>query len=443
MWPNALCLDCICVYQKVLADVCQGEGRVVQSQQARILVVSASPYMRYLVSGELGSQPDLFVVGTARMADEIAYKQALLRPDLAVVDLESPQDLVNLQQTALELGLPVLALCSQTDQGAELAFNALQAGAAEVVVRPNVDLGAVDFTPDLLCKVRSLAGANLRLIVERWPDLAPCPQATPRPFSHGDRLIVVSSSAGGLGPLLQLLTAIPADLDAALLVFSSLPKRYLYWFLDHVDPSIAFRLQQADDGLQLEKGVAYFALSDYRLTVVPPGQLKLVVGMRRNGSSPSIDATLASVADQYGPEALCVILSGAGQDGVQGALKVRGAGGTVIVQEAVTCVVDGTPEAVIAAGAATDPGKRPPGLCPDKHPPGLCPDKHPPGLCPDKHPPGLCPDKRPPGLCPDKHPPGLCPDKHPPGLCPDKHPPGLWVLSPEQIVDEIVRQIRA
>ena len=329
------------------------EGRVVQPQQARILVVSASPYMRYLVSGGLSSQPDLFVVGTARMPDEIVYKQSLLQPDLAVVDLESSQDLVNLQQTSLELGLPVLALCSQTDQGAELAFNALQAGAADVVVRPNIDLGAVDFTPDLLCKVRGLAGVKPRLIADRWPDLTPCPQATPRPFSQGDRLVVVSGSAGGLGPLLKLLTALPADLDAALLIFSSLPSRYLYWFLNYVDPAVAFRLQQAGDGLQLEKGAAYFALSDYHLRVASPGQLKLSLGTRNNGSSPSADATLVSVVDQYGPETLSVILSGVGQDGVQGALKVRGAGGKVIVQETGTCMVDETPAAVIAAGAAS------------------------------------------------------------------------------------------
>ncbi len=329
------------------------EGSVAQPQQARILVVSASPYMRYLISGGLGSQPDLFVVGTARMPDEIAYKQSLLRPDLAVVDLESAQDLVNLQQTLLELGLPVLALCSQTDEGAELAFNALRAGAADVIARPNVDLGAVNFTPDFLCKVRGLAGVKPRLTNGRWPDLAPCPQATPRPLSSGGHLILVSSSAGGLGPLIKLLAALPADLGAALLIFSSLPKHYLYWFIDHVDPAIAFRLQQAGDGVQLEKGSAYFAINDYRLTVAPPGHLKLAFGSRRNGSRPSIDATFTSAANHYGKATLGVVLSGIGQDGVQGALEVHSAGGAVLVQETSTCMADETPAAVIAAGAAT------------------------------------------------------------------------------------------
>ena len=53
-------------------------------EQARILIVSASHYARYVISGELSTQPDLFVVGTARTPEEIVYKKALLRPDLAI-----------------------------------------------------------------------------------------------------------------------------------------------------------------------------------------------------------------------------------------------------------------------------------------------------------------------------------------------------------------------
>ena len=54
---------------------------VAGMEQVRVMVVSAAPYTRYVISGELSSEPDVFVVGTAQTTDEISEKRALLRPD--------------------------------------------------------------------------------------------------------------------------------------------------------------------------------------------------------------------------------------------------------------------------------------------------------------------------------------------------------------------------
>jgi chemotaxis response regulator CheB len=134
-------------------------GMGASPTQARVLVVSPSAYMRYVISGELSSTPDLFVVGTALTCEEIAEKQALLRPDVVVVDVDSRRDLSNLRRTLAQTQSPVLALCAQS-QGGELAFAALEAGAADVVARSETDRGKVLFVPDLSRKVRGLARAR-------------------------------------------------------------------------------------------------------------------------------------------------------------------------------------------------------------------------------------------------------------------------------------------
>jgi two-component system chemotaxis response regulator CheB len=118
-------------------------------------------------------------------------------------------------------------------------------------------------------------------------------------------------------------------------------------------PSSAFHLCQARDGLPLNSGVAYFAPHDYHLVVTSADCLTLDRGPRRNGVRPSADVTMSSLAPQYGPAVIGVILSGIGRDGVQGALDVRAAGGAIIVQEAATCQADEMPAAIIEAGAAT------------------------------------------------------------------------------------------
>ncbi len=322
-------------------------------EQARILVVSASPYTRYLISGELSSEPDLFVVGTARTPDDIIRRQAMLRPDLAIVDLDSLRELSDLQRALGEVELPVLALCSYTRDGAELAFAALEAGAAEVVARSNGGVGSVNFVPDLLRKVRGLARIKPRTAGFDMDKTVPRAKTTRRRFSPGDRLIVVSASTGGLKPVMQLLTALPADLPASLLALTPLPACYLHWFLKRVDPSTALYLRQARDGLPLTRGEAYLAPHDYYITIGPRGFLTLDRSRFKNQESWSADMTLSSLATGYGPTVIGVVLSGIGYDGVRGTLDLRGAGGTVIVQDPLACLVDETPKAVIEAGAAT------------------------------------------------------------------------------------------
>lgn len=326
---------------------------VDRPEQVRILIVSASAYVRYVVSGELSPEPDLFVVGTARTPEELAHKRAMLRPDLVVADIETPQDLLELKRTSTMTGLPVLALCAHNQEGAKLAFAALEAGVVDVLAHSKGSAGAFRYFPDLVYKVRGLARVKPRPTTWEWPPLTSPHQACPRPLSPGDRLVVVSGSTGGVGPLVRFLVGLPLDMQAAVLVLLSLPLPFLDWLLRRVDPATAFRLRGVHDGVGLNNGVAHFAVFGYQTTVGPNDRLALERTPSLNGSHASADVTLSSMASRYGPAVVAVILSGIGQDGVRGALDVRAAGGIVIVQEETTCLAPETPRAVVQAGAAT------------------------------------------------------------------------------------------
>lgn len=323
-------------------------------KQLRVLIVSASPYTRYVVSGELSSARDVFVVGSARSVGEIAQKQTMLRPDAAVVDLESYRDVVELRQALSRITLPVLVLSSHSHEGAGLAFAAVEAGAVDFVARSNGGLGEVYFAPDLLSKVRGLAQVQPSGYRFRWADLRRQPHAAPTPFLDQDRIIVVSGSTGSLGPLVQLLAGLSPILNATVLVLSPLPACYVRSFVALVNPLSAFTLTQARDGLQLNRGAAFVAPCDYPLLVQPGGILKTGGGIFGVGSAAAADATLSATAAQFGPAGLAVILSGLGSDGVQGAVDLHAAGGTIIVQDADTCVADETPKTVLASGVVTN-----------------------------------------------------------------------------------------
>ena len=326
---------------------------VFESQQTRVLVVSASPYTRYVISGELSSEPDLFVVGTARTPDEVAYKQSLLQPNLMVVDLESRQDLTDLYQTLLKAELPILVLCARTQEGAELAFAALEAGAIDIVPRPDGGFGIIDYRSDLLRKIRGVAQVTPHHTPWQWNGAQPREKATSRRFGAGDRVIIVSASTGGIDPLVQVLGALPGDLNAMVLVLAPLPSLYLNALVQRINPIIALPMRKVRDGLSIKSNMVYLTPCDYQLDVGSGGRLILGRDLRQKEERISMDRTLNALAMRYGPAVIAVILSGIGRDGVQGARDVRAAGGTVIVQEVSTCVAGETPASVIQGGGAT------------------------------------------------------------------------------------------
>jgi two-component system chemotaxis response regulator CheB len=328
------------------------EYMVAGPEQVRILVVSASPYTRYVVSGELNGQPDFFVVGTARSPEEIDGRRAMLRPDLAVVELSSRNDLSDLQPILMRHTLPVVGLCARDRDGADLALAALEAGVIDVVARSNGVLDSADFGADLLHKVRGTVRSRSNTHPFQWSQLHTRNKTSRRRFLPGDYLVIVSASVGGLGPLVQLLSGLPADLRASVLAYVPLPASYLGRFMRRIGPGTSFFLRQARDASPIERGVAYLAAQRQRICIEPRGFLRLEWEAYRGSEPPIVDTTLASFATGYGPAVLAVILSGTGRDGVQGALDVRGAGGWVMVQDVDNCIAAETPQAVIEAGAA-------------------------------------------------------------------------------------------
>jgi two-component system chemotaxis response regulator CheB len=321
-------------------------------EQLRVLIVSASPYTRYVVSGELSSSRDVFVVGSARGVGELAQKRALLRPEAAVVDVDSPADVAELREVLSLAALPVLVLSSHSTSGADLAFAAIEAGAADIVARSNGGVGEVFFAPNLLNRVRGLARVRPLPGRFRWSEFKPRVQATPFPFSDHDRLVVVSGSTGSLAPLIQLLAELSPNLNATLLILSPLPACYVRSFVRRMGPLAGFTLKQARDGMHLDRGAAFVAPCGYALAVQPGGVLE---AQRRSFGEEKprvVDATLNALASQYGSAVLSVTLSGSGTDGVQGAISLCDAGGAVIVQDATNCIADENPRAMIDSGAA-------------------------------------------------------------------------------------------
>jgi two-component system, chemotaxis family, protein-glutamate methylesterase/glutaminase len=161
------------------------------------------------------------------------------------------------------------------------------------------------------------------------------------------RLIVVGASAGGVEALCRLLSLLPADLPAAILVVMHVAPA-----APSVLPRILARagslpVEEAMQDMPIEAGRVYVAPGDHHL-IVDGDSLALVRGPRENGHRPALDPLFRSAAREHGPRVAGVVLSGNLSDGTHGLAQVGQHGGLTLVQDPAEALFDGMPRSAIA-----------------------------------------------------------------------------------------------
>jgi two-component system chemotaxis response regulator CheB len=346
----------------------------------RVLVVDDSAFMRYAVARYLEADPDISVVGSASDGLDALVKIPALRPDVVTLDVEMPRmdGLTALQRIMVECPTPVVMLSSLTQRGAHATIRALMRGAIDFVSKPTTNSDIRTVMEELSAKVKMAADARpgRPLGGEAWEQrgkraeeqrskkgfpvasgpLPPCSAAPakigPRSFHDGDPLIVIGASTGGPRALHQVLSALPADLPAALVVVQHMPPGFTRSLAQRLNEVSALAVQEAADGDRLARGLVLLAPGDFHLQFRGNKQVVLDQGPRCHHVRPAVDVTMESAAQHYGAAVVGVVLTGMGADGTAGAGYIKAAGGKVIAEHEATSVVYGMPRSVTEAGLA-------------------------------------------------------------------------------------------
>lgn len=165
-------------------------------------------------------------------------------------------------------------------------------------------------------------------------------------------MIGLAASAGGLRALDEVLTALPADLPAALVVVQHLDRRHPSMMASILARHTGLRVKEAEDHDHLEASTVYVAPPDRHLLVNPDGTLSLVQTPLVHFVRPSADLMFESLAASYDGRAIAVVLTGSGSDGSGGVRAIRERGGTVVVQDLESSEHRGMPQAAIETGCA-------------------------------------------------------------------------------------------
>lgn len=316
----------------------------------RVLVVDDSAFARKVLRDMLGTSPDIEVVGTARDGLEALEKIAELTPDVMTLDLVMPNlDGLGVLDSLPSRDAPRVVVVSVSDAETELGAAALQAGALDIVRKPTAlaTQQLYELRDELLLKIRLAALARAPRLVE---------VAQPAPRVHSGRrhdIIVLGTSTGGPQAITRLLSVLPGDLPVPMLIALHIPEGYTQALAARLDTLSALEVREAEAGMVPRAGLVILARGGAHLQLVSSGEgVEVALDYRLGPAAhaPSVDLLFQSAAAIYGDRTLGVVLTGMGDDGLKGARAIHQAGGTVLTESELSCVVYGMPRTVKEGG---------------------------------------------------------------------------------------------
>ena len=344
------------------------------TKRVRVLIVDDSALMRKALKEIINTDPALEVVGTARDGYDALEKMRDLQPDVVTLDINMPvmDGITSLQHIINEEPeLPVLMVSSLTAEGALTTFEALELGAIDYVTKPSgtVSTNLHVVGKEIIQKIKlAHKGVNKKSVKERRDRVEhrtvmttvaeqPLSRTSSRPSikpgeSKVNKVVVIGISTGGPGTLMEVLPLLPADLKAALLIIQHMPPTFTNSFANRLNDACAISIKEAEAGDVLENGKGYLAPGGYQMVIRGAGMIRLT-STPKTLFIPSVDVTMESVLNTFSPkQVIGVLMTGMGDDGAEGMVKIRRAGGMTIAEDESTAVVFGMPREAIERGGA-------------------------------------------------------------------------------------------
>ena len=354
----------------------------------KVLVVDDSGFFRRRVSEILSADTSIQVVGTATNGKEAIDQALALKPDVITMDYEMPMmdGITAVRHIMQRCPTPVLMFSSLTHEGARVTLDALDAGAVDFLPKNFEDISRnPDKVRQLLCeKVHSISRSNRRVGAYSAPAPAPAPSPAPAPAASGGvnpapvrsapapaparpvststsspapkrkayKLVAIGTSTGGPVALQRVLTQLPANFPAPIVLIQHMPAAFTKAFAERLDKLCNISVKEAEDGDILRPGLALLAPGGKQMMIDGRGAVKILPGDERLNYKPCVDITFGSAAKSYGDKVLAVVLTGMGADGREGARLLKQGGSAIWAQDEASCVIYGMPMAIVKADLA-------------------------------------------------------------------------------------------
>ncbi len=315
-----------------------------------VWIVNDSKYMTQLLK-DLVTDKQISVSVTARDGAEALRKLAIKKPDVILLDLEMPtmDGLTFIEEVVKQDKLvPIIVVSSFTQEGTKLVLDALENGALDFVPVSQANPDQLsEFKETLISKINVAAKSDPnQLIIKNIEKLKPRKKTLTAPHSSS-KLVVIGSSTGGPNVVQSILSSLPKDFPAGILVVQHMPKEFTGPFAKRLDENCDFTVKEAEDGDVIKDNHVLVAPGGCHMMVLPNMRVKLIQGPKRFGVRPAVNIAKVSGSEVYGSNTIGVLLTGMGHDGAFGMKTVKKRGGQTIAQDSSSSVIYGMPKAAV------------------------------------------------------------------------------------------------
>jgi two-component system chemotaxis response regulator CheB len=318
----------------------------------RVLIIDDSAMVRSIFTRCLEDDPMIEVVGAA--PDPFVGRDMIVRlePDVITLDMEMPRmdGLTFLRKLMEHHPLPVIIVSSLTPKGGELALEAMEAGAVEVLCKAGSAFSVGDMTEQLKEKIKAAARVRVGKRVQSAAPAGPVQRLSMTRTTN--KIIAIGASTGGTQALAELLAQLPSA-SPGIVIVQHMPEHFTRAFADRLNAACAIEVKESEEGAAVLPGRAIIARGNHHMEMRRSGARYFVTlqqGPPVSRHRPSVDVLFKSVAEYVGQNAVGVMLTGMGNDGAAGMKMMHDAGAKTIAQDEASCVVYGMPREAVEAG---------------------------------------------------------------------------------------------
>jgi two-component system chemotaxis response regulator CheB len=333
----------------------------IKMKSIRVLIIDDSALTRSVLQQIINADAALEVVGTAIDPIIAAKKIQTIKPDVITLDLEMPRmdGLTFLKKLNASSPTPVIIISGNSPRASKAAIEALDCGAIDIIEKPDLSTPEKlsDVSYEICTAIKAAAEASLKIAERKLETARPVAttktQAGIRAYSNA--FYVIGSSTGGPDTLRQILE--PLTASPGIVVAQHMPAMFTNTFAERINSLSGLYVKEAVDGDYIRDNQVLIIPGDYHGVVKQADKgyfISLNCDEKVNRHRPSVDVLFESASAAAGARVTGIILTGMGDDGAKGLLKIRSKGGRTIAQNAASCVVFGMPKRAIELGAASD-----------------------------------------------------------------------------------------
>jgi len=340
------------------------------SSKINILIVDDSPFYRDLLTSSIRKSARVQIAGVAADGEQAIQAVLRVKPDLILLDLEMPRmdGFTFLRWLMVNFPLPVIVVSSKAD--VHSTFKALELGAADFLEKPAGQEAGTEFDQQLIRRIEVVAQIPIKKLIKRTElfrdtrvplNVSPAIEAKPSRnharLAKPVRAVVIGASTGGPTAIFSIIPSLPKDFPLPICIAQHMPGGFTKSFAERLNKLSKLEVYEAQGGEPVEPGKVYIAPGGYHLLLEARKGTPLTV-LKAKGPedrfAPSVDALMISASSVFKGSLLGILLTGMGNDGLEGMRRIKSEGGTTLAESEETAVVFGMPREAIEAGVVDE-----------------------------------------------------------------------------------------